>query len=101
MVGTIERIFEDENIPALAEVLAEEGWSGELKDLIAWAWLGDLPNKPFDFRGKQITDVKRFYVRIGGAINEGPNGKRALSGELLSLLKDLKDISEDYEEFII
>lgn len=89
----IEQIFETSDAPALMDVLREEGWNGELLELVAWVWLADLPNKPFFFRGKEIVDVKRFYSKIGGAINDGPDGSRARSGQLAALLKELRVIA--------
>jgi hypothetical protein len=94
MVAAIEEIFETENAPALMDVLKEEGWQEALPEYVAWVWLADLPNKPFTFRGKPVQDVKRFYMRIGEVINEGPRGARAQSGELLAILTDLKKITE-------
>jgi hypothetical protein len=75
----------------LREALNDEGWSGELLELINWVWLAELPREPFILgSGQRIADPVAFYRGLLERINEGPNGSSALSGDLLIQLKSLK-----------
>jgi hypothetical protein len=84
--------------PAMLDSLKSEGWSSEMAELVAWCWLGDLPNKPFYLSsGRKIADIKQFFRDLGMMLNAGPKSKIAQNGELKKLILELQSIAIEQE----